>query len=320
MFIEPQSSLKQLGDAIIELSDYFIDLPNAETPWDKPFCKLAYRHYYFPLNFIRNNQVIQRGQEVDFFKNIHHTVDWGAGPGTASLALAQNLKLKSQVLIEKSNSAINNFSDIYNQLINHSVHSQMDIKKLNIDFKQSLLVCSYSLTESNALPNGWTHFEALMILEPSTKDDGRKLLELRNQLIQNGYTLWAPCLHQKKCPLLELSKHDWCHDRFHVQAPEWFKKLEHFLPFKNNTITTSYLLARKEKPTFNVENKIRLTGDSMKEKGKTRQLICRGEDREFLTWMHKEIDPEIFPRGDLMSLPENIELKSNEIRVKKTIF
>ena len=69
------------------------------------------------------------------------------------------------------------------------------------------------MTEIADLPQHWDEFEALMILEPATSQDGRKLLELRSQLIQKGYSIWAPCLHQLACPLLTKSKTDWCHDR-----------------------------------------------------------------------------------------------------------
>lgn len=314
MFIEPTVSIKSVSDAVLQLSDFFISQPDNQTPWDHAYCKLAYRHYYFPLNYIRNERVIQQGLNNHFFKHIDHTIDWGAGPGTASLALKNNLNLRSQFIIERSTTAMSEFKDIYNQL--QSLTVIHDLKKVQVDPNKTLLTFSYSLTEMTELPPGWNQFEALMILEPSTRDDGRKLLELRQKLIDNSYTIWAPCLHQKCCPLLIHSKNDWCHDRVHVNAPDWFKKVEQYLPFKNNTITTSYLLARKSKPQFDTKNKIRLIGDSMEEKGKTRQLICRGEEREFLTWMHKEITPQVLPRGEIIDLPENHELKSNEIRVK----
>ncbi len=317
MFLEPSCSLKNLSESVLQLSNFFIDHPKDETPWDQPYCKLAYRHYYFPLNYIRNIRVIEQGQNVDFFNHLDYTVDWGAGPGTSSLALNNSLNLKSQILIEKSTTALSAFKDIYDQLKSPTITSVLDLKKLNIDKSKTLLTLSYSLTEMAELPLGWDQFEALMIVEPSTRDDGRKLLLIRQKLIDAGYSIWAPCLHQKPCPLLVHSKNDWCHDRVHVIAPDWFKKLEEHMPFRNNTVTTSYLLARKQKPTFDTKNKIRMTGDSLKEKGKTRQLACRNENREFLTWMHKEIEPEIIPRGVVFDLPENYELKSNEIRVKK---
>lgn len=88
---------------------------------------------------------------------------------------------------------------------------------------------------------------------------------------------------------------------------------------KNKTVTTSYLLARKQKPKDIAKMKARLTGDSLNEKGKTRQLICRNEKREFLTWMHKTISPQVLLRGDLIDMPVEIEEKSNELRLKKQI-
>lgn len=325
MFIDPsqnqKTNLKVLAEQVLKLSDFFIAHPNEQTPWSENFCKQAYRYYYLPLNYLRCELVIQRGIQVGFFKNIETSLDWGAGPGTASFALAKNLELhqqfKNQILIEKSTEAIKSFQDLHIHLKNPHITSELSFKKINSDFKKSLLVFSYSITEMNSLPDGWTQFEALMILEPSTKQDGRKLLELRKKLISEGYSIWAPCTHQSDCPLLEKSNGDWCHDRVHVTAPPWFAQLEQHLPFKNKTITTSYLLARKSKPDFNFQNKLRLTGDSLAEKGKTRQLACRGPEREFLTWMHKDIKPQTLSRGDLIDLPSDIEQKSNEIRLKK---
>lgn len=323
MFLDPnldqKVSLKNLAEQILRLSDFFINQPLDATPWTDNYCKQAYRYYYLPLNYLRCELVIKRGVEVDFFKNIETTIDWGAGPGTASFALAKNLTLKNQILIEKSSEAIRSFQDLHPILKNPQVTSELNFKKINSDFKKTLLTFSYSLTEMTELPAGWNQFEALMILEPSTKQDGRKLLELRQKLISEGYTIWAPCTHQQSCPLLEQSKHDWCHDRVHVEMPPWFLQLEQHLPFKNKTITTSYLLARKTKPTYNFENKLRLTGDSLEEKGKTRQLACRGPEREFITWMHKEIKAQTLPRGELVTLHNDIELKANEIRLKKHI-
>lgn len=320
MFLEPNINLKPLSEAVIRLSDFFIDHPDSQTPWSETYCQQAYRHYFFPLNYLRNVRVIQQGLAAGFFNGLDHSIDWGAGPGTASLALKNHLSLRSQVLIEKSPQALTHFKDIYEQLISPKTTTVLDLKKIDLDKRKTLLTFSYSLTEMTELPLGWNDYEALMILEPSTKADGRKLMELRQKLIETGYSIWAPCLHQKRCPLLLHSKNDWCHDRVHVKAPEWFKKLEQHLPFKNNTITTSYLLARKLKPPEKTENQIRLIGDSMEEKGKTRQLICKGEEREFLTWMHKEIEPQTLPRGEIVTLPQDYTLKSNEIRLQNPIL
>lgn len=326
IFQKPEITLQKLADAVLQLSDFYIDQPSAQTPWEKEYCYQAYRHYFLPLNYLRNDLVVRRGNEVGFFTDLESSVDWGSGPGTSTLALNAHLHLKKNILVDLSKRNLSRFSSLWSGCKN--LEFTEVLKSPSINYNKSLLVCSYSLTEKNELPHGWDQFEALMILEPATSDDGRQLLALREKLIQNGYSIWAPCLHQMACPLLTHSKRDWCHDRVKVEAPDWFWDLENKLPIKNNTVTTSYLLARRKKPlisTASSKTRVRLVGDQLDEKGKTRLLLCRGQNREFLAWMHKEWSvkkgeiPELF-RGDFFELPESeskSELISNEIRLKK---
>ncbi len=322
MFAEnPSHPIQAIADAVLKLSDYYIKYPDKETPWNENFCQIAYRNYFLPLNQIRCAKVIERGQVVNFFEDLTHFIDWGSGPGTASFALAQNLKLKNQIkkqfLVDLSSGPHRTFADMHKDLINPELSTRLEFKPFLDQKNRTCLVFSYSMTEIEKLPAGWDQAEALMILEPATSQDGRKLLQLRQQLIEKGYSIWAPCVHQQACPLLTKSATDWCHDRFVVDAPDWFWQVDQLLPMKNKTITTSYLLARKKPAATFSKNDGRLTGDSRKEKGKTRQMVCRNEEREFLTWMHKEGKTQTIPRGELVKITENHELKSNEIRVKE---
>ncbi len=317
--IEPRLSLKQIAESVLKLSDFYIKYPEATTPWDEEFCQIAYRHYFLPLNFQRNYRVVQKGFEVGFFKDLCSFTDWGCGPGTASFALTEHVglrpQIKKQILIDQSDLVLKHFSDLHSQLINCEKTTNTSLRKTLSEKDTACLVMSYSLTEVSQLPEGWEQYEALMILEPSTAEDGRHLMELRQKLIAQGYSIWGPCTHQQNCPLLLESKTDWCHDRIEVSAPDWFLELENFLPMRNRTVTTSYILARKKKAPIYSSLVGRLVGDSREEKGKTRQMFCRTEKREFLTWMHKKITPQIFPRGEVIEIPSQIEEKANELRV-----
>ncbi|MNL60669.1 hypothetical protein D3C87_1845050 [compost metagenome] len=79
----------------------------------------------------------------------------------------------------------------------------------------------------------------------------------------------------------------------------------------------SYLLMRKTKPQPTTG--ARVVGDRLKEKGKDRQLVCRGSDREFLAWMHKLGLEQEIPRGVLIDIPSDVQKVSNELRVKSPI-
>ena len=54
----------------------------------------------------------------------------------------------------------------------------------------------------------------LVIVEPGTPRGHRRILDARNQLIESGMAIAAPCPHQSACPLVH---NDWCH--FAVRLP-----------------------------------------------------------------------------------------------------
>lgn len=296
------------------LSDYFLSKPDGATPWDRRETLPGYLAYYFPLNLARLSAVITEAKARGFFAGLDRSVDWGAGPATASLALQTGGIPGEHVLIEKSERP--------RQFVEKNFPQAQDFRweepsALLRRPERTLGVFSYSLTELLDWPAGLDQLEALMILEPSVQKDGRRLLEWRRRLRDKGYHLWAPCTHQGDCPLLTQSPRDWCHDRIFFEAPAWFAKLETHLPMKNQTLTFSYLLARKTPPLR--QRAARTIGDTLREKGKDRQMICRGPEREFLAWMHRAGPTQDIPRGSLVEIPESTPKKSNELRVQEPL-
>lgn len=303
---------KKIAEAIKRLSDFFIQNPQASTPWNEAWAQVAYLCYFLPLNQVRVQAVVQEAKAQGFFTGLTEVIDFGSGPGTASLALTEHFS--KFTLIEKAKE--------FCSRLDFLPATQTTWAAVAPTFqapRETLGVFSYSLTELKSLPTWTKQIEALMILEPATQQDGRKLLELRQNLIETGYSLWAPCTHQGPCPLLTQSKNDWCHDRIFFDMPLWFAEIERHLPMKNQTLTTSYLLARRLKPALRKTSIGRTVGDSLKEKGKSRQLLCRSPEREFLAWMHKSGEPQEIPRGVLVEIPEDAQKVSNELRLKSPV-
>jgi len=303
---------QKLAESVKKLSDYFIQNPQGSTPWHESWAQIAYLAYFLPLNHARVQAVVKEAHTQSFFEGLDRVIDFGSGFGTASLALTGHFQ--KFTLIEKAKDICSRFD-----FLPREQSTWFDKAPSFVQQQSSLAVFSYSLTELTDLPPWAKQMEALMILEPSTQQDGRKLLELRQKLIDNGYSLWAPCTHQGRCPLLIQSKTDWCHDRIHFEMPKWYASLEQHLPMKNRTLTTSYLLARKKKAPARASNLARTVGDRLEEKGKDRQMFCRGEEREFLAWMHKQGLRQEIPRGVLIELPEDAQKVSNELRLKSPI-
>jgi ribosomal protein RSM22 (predicted rRNA methylase) len=318
-----EQGYKRIAESILQLSDFYIRNPGLSTPWSETWCQLAYLAYYMPLNSLRCRAVFAEAQRFDFFKNVQDVVDFGSGLGSASFELKlQAPKISRFHHIENSEQAIR----MHQSLIEDSPSKQDQWSaqyrgSSSGQTQESLAIFSYSLNELDTLPDWAMNTKKLILIEPSTSFQGRKLLAVRVQLLELGYSMWAPCTHQAACPLLTQSQHDWCHDRIHFAQPEWLKKIESFLPFRNSTLTFSYLVAAREPaPLARTPHTLaRTTGDLLREKGKARQLICRGPEREYLAWMSRDGEPQEIPRGTLVEWPQQGVQKSNEIRVKELI-
>jgi len=88
------------------------------------------------------------------------------------------------------------------------------------------------------------------------------------------------------------------------------------LPMKNHTLTYSYLLMSRSVKDTKWRGAARVIGDTLPENGKTRQMICRGPQREFVSWLHRYGEPPHIPHGALVSGTENCETKGQELRAK----
>lgn len=321
-----------LAAAVLKLSDYYLAHPSGQTPWHESWAQVASLVYFFPLNYARNFAVAREAQRLGFFSGISRLIDFGSGTGSALHALKDHGIRLPSIAIDRSELPLK-LSEALDQdlakqgrgtfLIDDD-GSNIAQRALRGEGRTTAIVSSYALTELSHLPEWWKEAEALMIVEPSTQDDGRKLLQHRADLISAGYKIWAPCTHQGPCPLMMHSARDWCHDRIHWQPPIWFEKMEAHLPMKNRTITYGYLLARKSlNPSEKLLRLARLTGDRLEEKGKTRQSICRGTEREFLAWFPQRMNPKPgheqaleLERGHLVQFNRELEKKSNELRLK----
>lgn len=310
--------------AVLRLSNHYVSSPESLSPWSHAWATNALLSYYHPLNQSRAFGVANRGLNRDFFNQLDSIVDFGCGTGAATLGFVaawpkfsfvrlsdhspEVLKLADSLFSRIAKSQ--NYATLKWELETETLDSCLPPK----DASRTLALFSYVLTEAHALQkfdrflsrHRQNPFEAIAILEPSTSSDGRRLQSLRQVLLKHGYHLWAPCTHSEACPLLEESDRDWCHDRFPPFLPKWWAELESGLPMKNQTITVSYLLARRT-PLVETRKQVRVIGDPLNEKTKVRQLICRGPHREFISWFpsrfsavaKKELKDFDLARGDL---------------------
>jgi hypothetical protein len=309
-----------LASAVMRLSTFYAKNPTLSTPWRETWCQIAYLAYYLPLNWWRARHAIDRGREVGFFEDLDSLIDFGSGLGSVSFALSSaGLEFqKSTTWVEHASESV----QLHKKLNRPEYHSRGEWFKNISDAPKptgsTLAVFSYSLTELKDLPEWTTQCGAILVIEPATQSDSRRLLTLRQKLIDLGWTIAAPCTHQKPCPMLTMSQTDWCHDRVAWEQPSWLKDIERFMPIKNGTLPYSYLMARKNHCRTTEPNVARLTGDLQEFKGFAKQMVCRNEDREFIAWQRKNFKKEYpaFERGLLVKISDLAEKTANEIRAK----
>ncbi|MCB9026259.1 MAG: hypothetical protein H6625_08085 [Bdellovibrionaceae bacterium] len=309
---------QKLATAVLELSDIYNSRQIPSNIWKKPNWVAAYLVYFFPLNYLRSLRALLFCKQVNF-ANI--TTEWwelGSGCGATFFAYldhAPKLTFKKANFLESSTQANEIMKKIWNELPeSHSikVHWHHETSAFLDPSGDSMFVASYSLSENSQIPTWAYNCRHLLILEPSLQEESRKLMNLRQHFLSKKFHVWAPCTHQEACPLLTHSRQDWCFDRFFIEMPDWFLRLEDKLPMKNRSLTYSYLAMSKETPPL-FSDWGRLIGDTLKEKGKTRQAYCRNSQREFLSWLKKEGETPLLPRGHLLRLSSSVK-KGNELR------
>lgn len=310
---------KAIQDAILKLSDFYIQSPDQATPWEQSWAVAAYLAYNHILGHGRLTKLFTEVERLKFLEGIVSAVDFGSGSGVSLPFLHANVPkivsvdLASKLFQIQSRYASMMGANVEQMTPNEFVRRQ-DKEKPLVDPKASVLFLSFVLTEIRELPKFAYDFEALILVEPGLKNDTRRLMEMREVLIQRGYTIWAPCTHQAACPLLTHSKRDWCHDKVAVNLEGRLQKVLEGLPFDNRFASFSYVLARR-RPSPPVAEVARVIGDSMVENGKTKQMVCRGPQREFVSFLKKtDPSPPQFERGEIIEWTEPFELKGPEIR------
>lgn len=310
---EPPYAEFKLAPAIMELSSFYHSFPGRPTPWDDKFALPAYLSYFLPLNYARLRGVWQEVERFLPTKEIKSIWDYGSGLGTTQWVLEDSPWLQPCPLIclEMSHTAVRTHRELADR---RQGRWQPTFKEPVKPEPGALAVFSYSFLEMQDCLPRLEAFDHLLIVEPSTRDCGRKLMEWRDRFLEDGFQVLAPCTHSEACPLLTESNRDWCHQRTAFEAPEWWLELEDQLPMKNRTLTYSYLLLSRTVTDETWRGTARVIGDTLEERGKTRQMICQGPKREFLSWLHRHGTPPHIPHGALLKGVETCTPKGGEQR------
>ncbi|MFN0111518.1 MAG: small ribosomal subunit Rsm22 family protein [Blastocatellia bacterium] len=206
-----------LTTAFTELSDRYRQQKSAERFMTTDAHRLAYLAVRVPATFAAVSKALaQLGDEFQ----PESLLDLGAGTGSAAWAAAERFdSLQRFTLIEQDRSLI----ELGRKLAESSeALRSADWRAANLrtqpEFEpHDLMICSYSLGEiepaaaKKILKAAWQATkQILIVVEPGTTKGFETVRAARDQLIEAGAFLVAPCPHQTVCPM-PLDETDWCH-------------------------------------------------------------------------------------------------------------
>lgn len=151
---------------------------------------------------------------------ISSLLDLGSGPGTALWAVSDIFpEIRKATLVEYNAELI----ELSQRLMRVGTHPLLNGTKWqrsslaeDLPFeKHDLVVLSYVIGEltpsviANLVQRSWqATSQALVIIEPGTPEGFERIRAVRQQLIDLGACMAAPCPHALECPM---PKGDWCH-------------------------------------------------------------------------------------------------------------
>lgn len=300
---------------VLALSDFYLAHPGTPTPWKEAFAAPAYLSYFLPLNYARVRAVWREVRRFLPDQSVRAIVDYGSGTGTVQWAIEddEDFAARDFYCVERSREAM----ALHQRLLDVTpARFGPRFRAPSAIADGTLGIFSYAFLEMQAHLPDLTKFDHFLIIEPSTRECGRQLMQWRQRLLDLGFDALAPCTHARACPLLVESARDWCHMRIGFDAPEWWRAIEDDLPMTNRTLTYSYLLMSRTVADTAWRDQARVIGDTLRERGKIRQMICRGPRREFLSWLLKNGEPAGIPHGALVRGADRAETKGGgEVRI-----
>lgn len=248
--------------------------------------RLAYLGARMPATYAAVHKVLQASPPFE------HLLDLGAGPGTASWAAADLIPTLNKItLVEKSREAITLGKTLAESSSHPALkHAEWIHQTLNQPIpKADAAILSYVLNEiedpKTLIDRCWQSVACLIIIEPGTPKGFSIIRKVRQQLIELGAHILAPCPHAQACPI---QGSDWCHFSARIERTRLHRLLKDgSLGYEDEKF--SYLVASK---TAKGSFKSRIIRHPLRQSGYVKFLLCTDEgklEEKTVTRSNKEL-------------------------------
>lgn len=278
-----QVHLKKYIKSIGNLSAQYLKKENI-SPGCSELDAEAYALYYLPINAAKILNTLQYIPKTD--DRLLRVLDYGCGPGTASLAFHSLFPKKHRIdLIDHDPSMLACAKNLTSAFVETYGATLTDENK-DYDF----IFLSNVLSENEAsksskliqsLVNKLSHKGYIILLEPGSLKITRQLMQLRDSLLHSDQTLSVifPCPHRLACPMLKLND-QWCHGTLKWTKPKLIDQFDELLGFNKHRIKFSCIIFQKEGSN---SSGYRLIQDPSRSKRGTTLSLCGDGELKTIT-------------------------------------
>lgn len=276
-----QEELSLLVSSLASLSTKYVSRTGS-APRITPEEADAYTLYYLPINASKVQHILGLLPELKDQKTLR-ILDYGCGPGTASLSIAATTSLPLDIsLIDSEPLMLERAEKLFASLKrpHTAFHSARTLPSSSTGVFDVIFACNvfnelpakdhsllYDELQKKSAPGG-----TLIIMEPGSREATRDLMRLRDHAATGTRSILYPCTHSVQCPLLQ-DESQWCHASILFERSTLMRQLDELTGFNKHRIKFSALVVGDHP----VRDGFRLITPAKKNKVGSSALIC-GED------------------------------------------
>jgi len=319
---ERGGSVGETAEGVRELSAMFNGVtPHRPGYLANPRLRRAYVHYYLPVNAEKVARVLKEMDAYAPSKQKPRVLDYGCGPGTASIAKLLHGPVADLTLVDVVDEALDD-AGFFCRALGVEPRRMHEVPDERFDLILAANVFSEHLAP---LQEHLTDQGHLVVVEPALQTSTRKLMKWRDDAVARGYKVAAPCLGREKCPMLE--REDlWCHQDVPWPRPASVAEIDRRVGLTKESLKYSYVVLTKNGGTLaDLDGDVRVVSNLHKEKGKAWAWVCGRSGplcrAEVLTRHRSEATADFFhaDRGHVLKMPVEGEFSRSEGPIHRTL-